>query len=122
MLPLSTLSRRALVAVAALASVAPEAEARKRRKPPLAFVGATVTDIGFTGQFPDFTWAVRPALFYPTADYRLTNNPQNVSVPANLPTDKVRAGIVEYLKNWAEQNLNNNGTPVPKDRIAVTLL
>src|SRR5688572_15934044 len=64
MLPLSSLSRRALAAAAALAAVAPAAGAKKKRRkkkpppppPPLAFVKATLT--GFS------TMSAHPELFF----------------------------------------------------------
>jgi hypothetical protein len=107
------------IAVAAPERVSRSAEARKRRKPPLAFVAATVT---INAAFPTmFRWQVTGAVAHPGSNYATTFL-FNQDVASEATTDKVRADIVARLKIVAEGMLKNQGPIVPKDRIAVTLL
>ena len=108
-----------VIAVAVPSRVPPAAEARKRRKPPLAFVAATVT---INDAFPTaFRWQISGAVAHPDSNFATTFG-TNHDVASNLTTDKVRAEIVARLKVLAEGLLKNQGQTVPKDRIAVTLL
>ena len=64
MLPLSALSRRALVAaVTALVAVVPSAEAKKQK--PLAFVAATVGSFGLTANATRFDVVVTMEFVHP---------------------------------------------------------
>ena len=108
-----------VIVVAVPSRVPPAAEARKRRKPPLAFVAATVT---INDAFPTaFRWQISGAVAHPDSNYATTFL-TNHDVASNLPADKVRANIVARLKILAEGTLKNQGQTVPQDRVAVTLL
>ena len=122
MLPLSALSRRALVAAAtALVAVAPHAAVAKKKKP-LAFALVTPTDVQVAsaaeGRFEcHFDWA----LVYPAAPYGLGTNGDSMPLAAASGA-QMRAAIVATVRSRAFQKLDFAGHPVPKDRIAVVVL
>jgi hypothetical protein len=107
------------LAVAVPARLPQAAEAGKHRKP-LAFVGATVTGIIPTSP-TEFSWQISAAMAHPASNYK-NQLGLGLGAPSTLTPDKVRAQIVEALKDKLAANLQANGHPVPKDRIAVTLL
>jgi hypothetical protein len=120
MLPLSSLSRRALVAAAAVAALAPHAEASKRKKPPLAFVAVRVTDINPQGVV-GFRWDFTGIAIHP-------GNGTNVLVTGTVVVDagasntETRSEITAAAKSAATAALLSQGAVAPEDRIAVTLL
>jgi hypothetical protein len=120
MLPFSALSRRALVVAAtALVAVVPSAEARTR-KPPLAFVKATLSD----PTVPDvstFGFTFQAAIAHPASDTR-DETTGSVFVDSDTSATEARAVITSALKDVGSLALANLGQTVPADRIAVVLL
>jgi hypothetical protein len=120
MLPLSALSGRALVAAAGLVAFAPSAEAR-RRKPPQAFVLATLRD-PFATDATTFGVGYDAAVVHPasgTAD----DFTGNIAIEANVGTDQLRKQIIAELQKQTAEHLAGQATPVSvsADRIPVTL-
>ena len=107
------------MAVAVSTRLPQSAEARKRRKPPLAFVVATVTVNAASPA--EFTLQISGAVAHPTSNYATTFL-MNRGFASNLTTDKLRAEIVAALKTNAATLLKIEGDTVAADRIAVTLL
>ena len=117
MLSLSSLSRRALVAVAALAAVAPKVEAGST---PQAFVIATLSD----PQTPDpdqFSLLANAALNHPESGLKGRIGGL-VYVDTRASADRARKQIVSQLKDYAVTNLKINNVTVAKDRVSVVLL
>ena len=121
MLPLSSLSRRALVAVAAVAALAPHAEARKRKKPPLAFVAVRVTDINPQGVV-GFRWDFRGIAIHPANGTNVLVTGTTAVVAAGASNTETRSEITAAAKSAATAALLSQGAVAPEDRIAVTLL
>jgi hypothetical protein len=125
MVPLSSLSRRALVAAAAVASLAPGAEARKRKRrrtpppPPLAFLALVLTDVTAPDAF-GLLWHLRESLAHPASGFT-RETAASVGVASDATAAQVRARIVAARRNSAALALANAGRAVPEDRIAVTL-
>jgi hypothetical protein len=116
--PLSVLTRRALVAVAALAAVAPNAEAKK--KPPLAFVLATAADPqALGGDVLQVTF--RAAVTHP-ASGTTDEFSGSFSFAAQATEEKTRAAAAAVLRAAAAELLAVVGQDVAEDRIAVSLL
>jgi len=119
MLPLSALSRRALVAATtALVAVVPSAEARS--KPPQAFVKATLSD----PTAPDastFGFTAQTAVAHPESG-TTGEFPVSVFVDSDTSTSEARATIITDLKGATSARLAGLGVTVPPDRIAVVLL
>jgi hypothetical protein len=109
-----------VIAVAAPAWLPRSAEAGKHRKPPLAFVAATVNQI-MVNSPTAITWQITGVVAHPDSSYT-TSFLMNRGVAADLPSDKVRADIVAGLKTYVASLLQNRQPSVPEDRIAVTLL
>jgi hypothetical protein len=120
MLPLSALSRRALVAAAtALVAIVPTAEARTK-KPPQAFAKATLSD----PTAPDattFGFTAQTAVAHPESG-TTDEFPVSVFVDSDTSTSEARATIITGLKGATSARLAGLGVTVPPDRIAVVLL
>ena len=125
MLPLSSLSRRALVAGAAVAAVAsaPSAVARKRKPPPLAFYSVTMTGVRdfASGSDRAFIWDLNGAVFHPDTDTHFVWG-GTLGVAANLSAKAARAQIIKQLQSHASSGLQTKGQNVPADRIDVILI
>ena len=125
MLPPSGVSRRVLVAGAALAAVAstPSTEARKRKSPPLAFYSVTMTGVRdfASGSDRAFIWDLSGAVCHPTSD---THFPWGgtLGAAATLSTKEARAQIIKQLQGHAQSGLQSHGQGVPADRIDVILI
>jgi hypothetical protein len=121
--PLSGLSRRALVAVAALAAVAPDASARKRKQPPLAFVKMTLTGVsaGVNGADRFFTWSFSAGLHHPDSGFH-KDYAGTTGTGAMQTETQTRAAIVSNIQFFASNDLSAAGHDVPADRISVVLL
>jgi hypothetical protein len=122
MLPLSALSRRALVAAAtALMAVAPTVDAAEKK--PLAFVGGTVTKVAIGPDGTTFQWDVQALLSQPEPAPRFE---ADLSTTVNSGVDEsrstVRSQIAAILRNNAFSALEAEDRTVPENRIAVVLL
>jgi hypothetical protein len=129
MLPLSALSRRAVVAAGLLA--APAAAAKKKRKkrrkkpppPPLAFAVARVTNVNAvsspSGSHFSLAWDL--ALLYPAEAFDFDSNGPLVQVAAAATEQQMRAALVAEVRRSSASVLDNAGFAVPADRIAVAL-
>jgi hypothetical protein len=125
MLPPSGLSRRALVAGAAVAAVAsvPDAAARKRKPPPLAFYAVTMTGVSdfASGNDRAFIWNVSGAIYHPESDSHFPSSPSS-GIAANLTAKTARAALIKQLQGWARTELQGKGQDVPADQIEVILI
>ena len=121
MLSLSSLSRRALVAAAAFAAFAPNAQAGKQKHPPLVFVGATLTAVNKGTNGDQFAWSYLGRLYHPDSRTVLSVN-GFIELLAKTSSGDVRTRLVTELKSQAANELAGVGHDVPQDRIAVTLL
>ena len=121
MLPLSALSRRALVIAAAFAALAPGAEAGKHHKPPLAVASVVLVDI--TPSSPGvFNWAFQGAVVHTESGNQARLNSSGDITPT-ATTDQARKEIVSLMRFRAVEALRNQrGLEVPQGRIAVVLL
>jgi len=121
MMPLAGVSRRALVAAAAAAAVvASEVSARKRQKPPLAFVMA---QLGFfaADSLTTFRAIFDAAFTYPVGP-NSGNFSNNIIVASQVSPDQLRKLLVAELQKAVAHQLALLGRTVPADRIAVTLV
>ena len=109
------------MAVAMPARLPQAAEAGKHHKPPLAFVGATVTDVTPISPL-DFRWRLSVAATHPASNKTLDIPNLDIDVVSTWTGDKVRAKIVAELKQQAALGFDLSGDTVPEDRIAVTLI
>jgi hypothetical protein len=66
-------------------------------------------------------WHFAGAVAHPASNYT-SNLAAQLGIDWNVPTDKVRAQIVAYLKGYAAEVPQTQGRTVAEDRIAVTLL
>lgn len=120
-LPFSVLSRRAfVVAASALLAAVPSAEGG-HRKPPLAFVGATISKVEVGPDGTTFVWTFQAVLSHPSSGFK-----DDLSGTANSGVknsqEATRTQIVTALKSFAATALQGTGHPVSQDRIAVTLI
>lgn len=128
MVPIPSLSRRALVAAAALLAAGPAADARKRKrkrrpKPPLAFATVTVAGVVFTepGQEPaGFVWKLKGEL--ELASGARFDLPGEVPTPTASTDAQTRERIARGVREGASFTLGFVGIKIPPDRIQVTLL
>ena len=124
---LPSLSRRTLVAAAALAAFVPGTAARKQRKPkpkpPQAFVAMTVTGVVHrpAGEEPGFTWRIDGALYHPGSGIG-DDFPGEVDVPTAFTGAQTREKIVREAQEGAAFALGFSGIVVPPERVAVVLL
>jgi hypothetical protein len=118
-------SRRALVAGAAVAAVtsAPGAVARKRKPPPLAFYAVAMTGVSdfASGNDRAFIWNVSGAIYHPESDSHFPSSP-STGIAANLTAKAARAALIKQLQGWARSQLQDKGVDVPADRIKVILV
>jgi hypothetical protein len=119
MFSLSSLSRRALIAVAAFAAVAPKAEAGSS---PQAFVAAALSDVRppDASDLTKFPFFAQAALWHP-ASGRKGDIDLEVFVSIGASADQARKQVVSQLKNSAVQHLKVNNVTVAKDRVHVVL-
>jgi hypothetical protein len=130
MLPLSALSRRALVAAGLLAAAPAAAKKKKKKKkkkppqPPLAFAVARVTNetAGASPSEAHFFLQFDLALLYPPGAFAFNSNGPPVQVPAAATEQQMRAALVAEVRDSSASVLDNQGFAVPAERIAVTLL
>ena len=122
MLPLSALSRRALVVVAtALMAVAPTVDAAEKK--PLAFVGGMVTKVAIDPDGTTFQWDVQALLSHPEPAPRFeTDLSTTINSGVDQSSSEVRSQIAAVLKNNAFSALQAEDRTVSKNRIAVVLL
>jgi hypothetical protein len=124
-LPLSALSRRALVAAPALAAVAPAAGAkrkgrrkRKRHRAPQASALAILTDIGLhdAGSGPTFSCAVEWVVVYPAgpASHRAVFP---INVAGTTTGAQKRAALAAEVRTHAVEFLQARGFDLPGERI-----
>ncbi len=129
MLPVTALSRRALVATGLLAA-APAAAAKKKKnkkkrpKRPLAFAVARVTgeSAGASPSEAHFTLQFDLALLYPAGAFAFNSNGPPVQVPAAATERQVRAALVAEVRASSASVLDNQGFAVPAERIAVAVV
>jgi hypothetical protein len=125
MLPPSGLSRRALVAGAAVAAVvsAPATKARKRKPPPLAFYSVTMTGVSdyASGNDRAFIWNVNGAIYHPESDTHFASS-LATGVAANLTAKAARAALIRQLQGWVRSELQGKQLDVAADRIEVILI
>ncbi len=117
MSPFAGISRRALVAVTALAALSPKAQAASN---PQVFVVATLSD----PQIQDlnrFELMANAALNHPKSE-RTGAFSRLVSISTRASADQARKQIVSQVKDGAVEHLENNDVTVAKDRVAVVLL
>ena len=109
-------------ALAALVAVprGEEAEARKRRQPPLAFVAGAIVDASPTDG-TDFLWQFHGSLAHPDSDTTQAFT-LSLRMPVAATADQVRKQFVSSLREGASTNLDGLGQSVLPERIAVTLL
>jgi len=111
MLPLSALSRRALVVAAtALVAVAPTVDAKKKKPP--GFAGVVVTAVT-----PISGFDVAVALPGPS----VTGFSGTLDVATGASTDQVRSEIAAEVKRRVSEFVPGSGQNVLPDRVAVTL-
>ena len=128
MVPLTSLSRRALVAAGLLGAPAVAAKKKKRKRkrppPPLAFAVARVTnEIAVASPMePHFSLAWDLALLYPAGDFSFNSNGPFVPVAASATEQQLRAALVAEVRASSASVLDNQGFAVPAERIAVALL
>lgn len=125
MLPFSSLSRRALVAAAALAAVVPSAAAKKKPKPkpPLAFAWVILTNVSVdvAGPEPLLIWAFKAAYLHPaTGEPGSLSSSGHAAVPTTAKA--ARAAITAWIAMAVSASLAMDGIAVPADRIEVVLL
>jgi hypothetical protein len=120
MLSLATLSRRALVAATAVLALAPQAEAKKHTKPPLAIAAVATTGVSALNAGM-FRWSYRAAVVYPLGGNSYDFN-GTIDVDATLSPDKSRAQFLADVRQRASDQLMPVNVIVPADRISVTLL
>jgi hypothetical protein len=132
MFPLLALSRRALVAVPALAAVAPAAKAKSKRKSrrkkmriraPLASALAILTDIGVhdAPSGPTFSCAVEWVVVYPAgpASHRAVFT---MNVAGTTTAAQKRAALAAEVRSHAVGFLQARGFDLPGDRVDVALI
>jgi hypothetical protein len=126
MSPLSSHSRRALVAATAALAAAPVAEAKKKRRkkkkkpaPPLAFAVVIVADLLLAGS-TTFSCTVDGLWGYPSEGGLQTFGPNEVLVDF-AASDQIRAQIAAYVQEYVSADLAGHGADVPAGRVAVTL-
>ena len=128
--PLAAFSRRAVVAAALAAALAPGAEAGKRKRkkppkplPPLAFVAMTVTGVEQRpqGEEPGFTWTLAGALQHPDTG-QTAAFPGEVDAPTTFTARQTRDRIIREAREGASFVLGLQGIAVPPDRVQVVLL
>jgi hypothetical protein len=128
MTPLSALSRRTLVAAAALGALAPTAEARKRKRkpkpppPPLAFAAATVGGISIGPNDNQFSYRIDAPWFHPASGEFGTITNGTLILAAVTAPDQVRALIVARVRSLVAEALGNRGEAVPEARVQVTVV
>ena len=124
MLPLSALSRRALIAAAALVTVVPRAEAQTSL-PPQVFVKATLSDpTPFEAKDPSpfmFSVTFQAALVRPAAGateaFRGT-----LYIAATASATAAQAELVSGLQRVTAEHLVRQGYRVPPSLVDVVLL
>ena len=124
MLPATRVSRRALVAGAAVAAVASApAKARKRKQPPLAFISVTMSAVlDFArGSERAFEWTFTGAIYHPASDTHFLTGAET-GVLANLSAKAARAALISNLQSWARSKLQSHQQDAPADRIEVILI
>jgi hypothetical protein len=102
------------------AALAPDAEARQRKKPPLAFMVATLS-APLAPDATTFGLSFQAAVAHPTAGVS-DESSGSVFIDSDATGDKAHAQLVAGLRNSAAATLATLGPIVPEDRIAVTLL
>jgi hypothetical protein len=118
MLPLAGLSRRALVAVAAPAAVAPPASASKRKQAPLATVAITVS--GLVNNGTSFDWSLLTRVQH--LEFGAIDRNTITTPVADMTEQQARASIEREAIAVAEIALRTANHLVPIDRIAVVML
>jgi hypothetical protein len=126
MIPFTSLSRRAVVASAAMLAAAPRAGAKKKRKPkskpePLAFVVIAITGAFYNDNLDSFVWTFQAVLRHPSSDFTKDLSGQTAG-PEDLLPEEWRPYIVNLMRSAALAELTATGRAVPGDRIAVTLM
>jgi hypothetical protein len=119
MLSLSVLSRRALIAVAALLATAPNAAAAKKK--PLAFVATVASDVEEGTDATTFRWTLQSELSHPASGIT-TSISGVVIVPVEATEKETRARMVADVRTDAASILQSQNQEVPENRIAVVLL
>ena len=119
MLPLSALSRRALVAAAtALVAVAPAVDAKK--KPPQAFLAIAIQ--GVTIANGAFLWSYQAQVHHPASGFTKDLSGTTSGVAFTASQDQTRQAIISGARSLAKIFLAQANHDVPADRIAVVLL
>jgi hypothetical protein len=122
----SGIARRAVLAasaVAALAAAVPNAAARNR-KPPLAFVKVTITEVAVVGVGAGdaFRWRLAAGLSHPASNFSEGFLP-TYDTPLTAGQTETRASLVAQVQEDVSQAIQSaTGQSVPPDRIAVVLL
>ncbi len=127
MLPIAALARRSLAA-AAIAGLAPSAEARRRKKkpkqkppPPLAVVTIAIQDVTVHPDGQAFWWGFDAQVRHVSG--KTVDLTDTVSyMPFGTTQDETRAGILSGARSLAQTFLLQQGEDVPQDRIAAILL
>jgi hypothetical protein len=119
MLPLSTLTRRALVAATtAFVAVAPAVDART--KSPQAFAKVTLSD-ATANDVTTFGFTFKGGVAHP-ASGKSGDFSGSVFVGTDTSSTEARASLIKDLKGVASDTPANLGETVPADRIAAVLL
>jgi hypothetical protein len=102
------------------AALAPDAEARKRKQPPLGVVAGTIVDVlNSTGG--TFTWVFHGAVMHVESGTQAKLD-TTMGFVANLAPDHARKQLLSGLRLRGFEALKGLGLSVPSDRIAVTLI
>jgi hypothetical protein len=121
MLSLSALGRAATVAAATVAARGPAADARKRRRPPLAFLAIAVQRVelvaGADGRF--YQAQLRAPGF---GDFTRDLSDTVAGTGTTASAEETRAQIGGGARSLARTFLLQAGHDVPEDRIAVVML
>ncbi len=125
MLSLSALGRAATVAAATVAARGPAADARKRRRPPLAFLAIAVQRVelvaGADGRF--YRWTYQAQLRAPGfGDFTRDLSDTVAGTGTTASAEETRAQIGGGARSLARTFLLQAGHDVPEDRIAVVML
>jgi hypothetical protein len=126
MLSLAGLSRRALIAVAALSAFAPDAAAGNRQEP-IAFVKMRITDLVPSGSGSDqrVNWSISAILVHPASGFT-TPFSKAFGTPVKAGQTETRAALVSQVQSLAARGLlTDAGGPmitVSPNRISVVLL
>ena len=110
----------AMIAIAVPARIAPSAQAGKNRKPPEAFVVATLSD-PFAPDETAFGFTAQASVVHPATKTTAEFAP-SIFADSKASADQMRKQLASGLKDTAVGVLASNGVIVSGDRIAVTLL